>query len=158
MILLIDNYDSFVWNLARYVSELGHKRLVLRNDTLDLDLDEVLDEAEAVIVELLPAPGRQLAAVLGVDVDRTDEPLLPERALRRHGAADLADANVRDPHRCAPAQVTGVRAPLPSNHETRLPATHSPMARIVSSVLLATCGVRTTLSRRSRASGTFGSS
>ena len=32
MILLIDNYDSFVWNLARYVSELGHTRIVVRND------------------------------------------------------------------------------------------------------------------------------
>src|SRR3712207_8509326 len=32
MILLIDNYDSFVWNLARYVSELGLRRLVVRNE------------------------------------------------------------------------------------------------------------------------------
>ncbi len=31
MILLIDNYDSFVWNLARYVAELGWPRLVVRN-------------------------------------------------------------------------------------------------------------------------------
>jgi anthranilate synthase/aminodeoxychorismate synthase-like glutamine amidotransferase len=37
MILLIDNYDSFVWNLARYVSELGHPRIVLRNDATSLD-------------------------------------------------------------------------------------------------------------------------
>ena len=36
MILLIDNYDSFVWNLARYVAELGHQRLVLRNDAVGL--------------------------------------------------------------------------------------------------------------------------
>ena len=37
MILLIDNYDSFVWNLARYVGELGHQRLVVRNDAIGLD-------------------------------------------------------------------------------------------------------------------------
>ena len=37
MILLIDNYDSFVWNLARYVSELGHTRIVVRNDATSLD-------------------------------------------------------------------------------------------------------------------------
>jgi para-aminobenzoate synthetase component 2 len=37
MILLIDNYDSFVWNLARYVSELGHARVVVRNDAIGLD-------------------------------------------------------------------------------------------------------------------------
>ena len=47
-----------------------------------------------------------------------------------------------------------VRRPLPSNQETRLATTHSPMARIVSSVALATCGVRTTLSSRRRSSGT----
>ena len=36
MILLVDNYDRFVWNLARYVAELGHQRLVLRNDAVGL--------------------------------------------------------------------------------------------------------------------------
>jgi anthranilate synthase component 2 len=35
MILLIDNYDSFVHNLARYVSELGETPVVRRNDALD---------------------------------------------------------------------------------------------------------------------------
>ena len=34
MILLIDNYDSFVYNLARYVSELGIETVVKRNDSI----------------------------------------------------------------------------------------------------------------------------
>lgn len=34
MILLIDNYDSFVYNLARYVSELGYAKTVVRNDKI----------------------------------------------------------------------------------------------------------------------------
>ena len=37
MILLIDNYDSFVYNLARYVRELGETPLVRRNDALTVD-------------------------------------------------------------------------------------------------------------------------
>jgi len=37
MILLIDNYDSFVYNLARYVAELGEAPVVLRNDAITLD-------------------------------------------------------------------------------------------------------------------------
>jgi anthranilate synthase/aminodeoxychorismate synthase-like glutamine amidotransferase len=49
MILLIDNYDSFVWNLARYVSELGHKRLVMRNDALDLAAIETLVPTHIII-------------------------------------------------------------------------------------------------------------
>lgn len=36
MILLIDNYDSFVFNLARYVGELGFQRVVIRNDAITL--------------------------------------------------------------------------------------------------------------------------
>lgn len=37
MILLIDNYDSFVYNLARYVSELGHDYLIKRNNAVSLE-------------------------------------------------------------------------------------------------------------------------
>ena len=49
MILLIDNYDSFVWNLARYVSELGMKRLVMRNDALDLAAVETLRPTHIIV-------------------------------------------------------------------------------------------------------------
>ena len=54
MILLIDNHDSFVHNLARYVGELGHEREVLRSD--QLDLDGIRARAPSHIV-LSPGPG-----------------------------------------------------------------------------------------------------
>jgi len=37
VLLLIDNYDSFVHNLARYFVELGCEAIVLRNDAITLD-------------------------------------------------------------------------------------------------------------------------
>ena len=37
MIVLIDNYDSFVHNLARYLRRLGQETLVLRNDAVSAD-------------------------------------------------------------------------------------------------------------------------
>nr|MBC8868331.1 aminodeoxychorismate/anthranilate synthase component II [Planctomycetota bacterium] len=37
MILLIDNYDSFVYNLARYLRRLGHDTVVLRNDAVGVE-------------------------------------------------------------------------------------------------------------------------
>ena len=52
----------------------------------------------------------------------------------------------------------GVTAPEPLNQDTRLATTFSPMARIVSVVELAMCGVRTTLSKLRSAAGTCGSS
>ena len=45
MILLIDNYDSFTWNLYQYFCELGAEVLVRRNDELTLaQIDAVLEK------------------------------------------------------------------------------------------------------------------
>ena len=53
MILLIDNYDSFVHNLARYVGELGFTREVVRNDAITVE-DALALRPEAII--LSPGP------------------------------------------------------------------------------------------------------
>ena len=37
MLLLIDNYDSFVHNLARYFERLGQETVVVRNDAVDAE-------------------------------------------------------------------------------------------------------------------------
>jgi anthranilate synthase/aminodeoxychorismate synthase-like glutamine amidotransferase len=49
VILLIDNYDSFVYNLARYVAELGGTPEVRRNDALDLDAIAALAPSHIII-------------------------------------------------------------------------------------------------------------
>ena len=49
MILLIDNYDSFVHNLARYVRELGGDPLVRRNDAVTLEEIEALGPSHVII-------------------------------------------------------------------------------------------------------------
>lgn len=49
MILLIDNYDSFVWNLARYVGELGHSRIVVRNDAIGLGDIKALAPSHVIV-------------------------------------------------------------------------------------------------------------
>ena len=61
MILLIDNYDSFVWNLARYVSELGHTRLVVRNDSIGL-----ADIAALAPSHIIVSPGPCTPAEAGI--------------------------------------------------------------------------------------------
>lgn len=49
MILLIDNYDSFVYNLARYVRELGFTEMVKRNDAITLNEIEALNPSHIII-------------------------------------------------------------------------------------------------------------
>lgn len=49
MILVIDNYDSFVHNLARYLRELGWETTVARNDAITLDEIERLAPSHIVI-------------------------------------------------------------------------------------------------------------
>lgn len=53
MILLIDNYDSFTWNLVHYLGELGARTEVHRNDRIEVD--EVL-AAEPEAIVLSPGP------------------------------------------------------------------------------------------------------
>lgn len=53
MILVIDNYDSFVFNIARYLAELGAEAKVVRND--DISADDVLAIAPRAIV-ISPGP------------------------------------------------------------------------------------------------------
>jgi len=55
MILMIDNYDSFTWNLVQYLEELGEEVRVARNDALDCDGIEAL-RPEAIVIS--PGPKR----------------------------------------------------------------------------------------------------
>jgi len=67
MILLIDNYDSFTFNLAQYLGELGAPPLVKRND--ELTLDEIAALAPTRII-ISPGPGRPEGAGISVEVIR----------------------------------------------------------------------------------------
>jgi anthranilate synthase/aminodeoxychorismate synthase-like glutamine amidotransferase len=64
MILLLDNYDSFVYNLARYVAELGEAPVVLRNDALTLDQIAALAPSHIIV-----SPGPCTPAEAGISVD-----------------------------------------------------------------------------------------
>jgi anthranilate synthase/aminodeoxychorismate synthase-like glutamine amidotransferase len=55
VLLLIDNYDSFTFNLAQYLGEMGAEVLVRRNDVVTLDDIEALAPSHIVIS---PGPGR----------------------------------------------------------------------------------------------------
>ena len=55
MLLLIDNYDSFTYNLYQYLSELGEEVEVARNDMITLDEMEKMKLKRIVIS---PGPGR----------------------------------------------------------------------------------------------------
>ena len=45
MILMIDNYDSFVYNLVQYIGELGEEVLVKRNDEITIEEIKELDNS-----------------------------------------------------------------------------------------------------------------
>jgi anthranilate synthase/aminodeoxychorismate synthase-like glutamine amidotransferase len=67
MLLLIDNYDSFTYNLAQCFGELGASILVKRNDEITLDEVDALAPERIVIS---PGPGRPEDAGISVEVIR----------------------------------------------------------------------------------------
>jgi anthranilate synthase/aminodeoxychorismate synthase-like glutamine amidotransferase len=64
MILLIDNYDSFVYNLARYVRELGEVPLVRRHDAVTVDEIGALGPSHIII-----SPGPCTPAEAGISTE-----------------------------------------------------------------------------------------
>jgi anthranilate synthase/aminodeoxychorismate synthase-like glutamine amidotransferase len=67
MILVIDNYDSFVYNLAQYLGELGWEPIVYRNDQISLGEIEKVGPSHIVIS---PGPKAPLDAGISNDVIR----------------------------------------------------------------------------------------
>jgi anthranilate synthase/aminodeoxychorismate synthase-like glutamine amidotransferase len=65
MILLIDNYDSFVFNLARYFQRLGQETLVVRNDATTIDEIRNLDP-QAIVISPGPCTPREAGVSLEV--------------------------------------------------------------------------------------------
>jgi anthranilate synthase/aminodeoxychorismate synthase-like glutamine amidotransferase len=74
MILLVDNYDSFTYNLAHLFGELGAEVVVRRNDAIDADEAERLAPSHLVIS---PGPGRPADAGASIEVLRRLGPATP---------------------------------------------------------------------------------
>jgi len=65
MVLMIDNYDSFTYNLVQYLGELGAAVRVVRNDELSVDAVEAL-RPERVVVSPGPGTPNEAGISLGV--------------------------------------------------------------------------------------------
>lgn len=65
MIVLIDNYDSFIYNIARYISELGYPISVFRNDTITISKIKKLNP-QAIIIS--PGPGYPAQAGISIGI------------------------------------------------------------------------------------------
>ena len=74
MILLIDNYDSFTYNLAHLFGALGCEVMVVRNDAIDPDAAADLGASQLVIS---PGPGRPGDAGATVEIVRRLAPRIP---------------------------------------------------------------------------------
>jgi len=67
MLLLLDNYDSFTYNLFQYLSELGEEVVVVRNDKTTL---EEIDRMKPQRIVISPGPSTPLRAGISNDVIR----------------------------------------------------------------------------------------
>ncbi len=74
MILLVDNYDSFTYNLAHLLEELGAEVIVRRNDAIDADAAERLRPSHLVVS---PGPGCPGDAGAAVEIVRRLAPTTP---------------------------------------------------------------------------------
>jgi len=74
MILVIDNYDSFTYNLVQYLGELGTEPFVRRNNEITLAEIAAL-KPERIVIS--PGPGRPEQAGITLDVIKNFGPTIP---------------------------------------------------------------------------------
>ena len=74
MLLVIDNYDSFTYNLVHLFEELGAEVRVFRNDAITVEQAEALEPTHLLIS---PGPGRPADAGVSVEVIRRLGPRVP---------------------------------------------------------------------------------
>jgi anthranilate synthase/aminodeoxychorismate synthase-like glutamine amidotransferase len=74
VVLLLDNYDSFTFNLAQYLGELGAPPVVKRNDEISLDEIGTMQPDHIVIS---PGPGRPEDAGISVELIKRFGPTIP---------------------------------------------------------------------------------
>jgi anthranilate synthase/aminodeoxychorismate synthase-like glutamine amidotransferase len=65
VILVIDNYDSFTWNLVQYLGELGAELKVIRNDERDVDAIVAM-QPDGIVIS--PGPGTPSQAGVSIEV------------------------------------------------------------------------------------------
>jgi anthranilate synthase component 2 len=71
---MLDNYDSFTYNLVHYLAELGAEVIVKRNDAITVAEAEALEPTHLVVS---PGPGRPADAGVSVELVRTLGPRIP---------------------------------------------------------------------------------
>ncbi|MCX7821972.1 MAG: aminodeoxychorismate/anthranilate synthase component II [Syntrophobacterales bacterium] len=74
MMVLIDNYDSFTYNLAQYLGDMGCELLVFRND--EISIEELVNMNPKGIV-ISPGPGRPESAGITIEVIRRFAGVVP---------------------------------------------------------------------------------
>ena len=106
MVLVIDNYDSFTYNLVQYLGELGATVVVRRNDEASIDQLRGLAHSRVLIS---PGPGRPEQAGVSLDVIKEFGPRMPVLGVcLGHQAIGLAFGG------------GVVRAPLPIHGKTSM--------------------------------------
>nr|QUE30068.1 trpG [Porphyrostromium boryanum] len=74
MILIIDNYDSFTYNLVQYIGEMGYDLHVARNDKINIQ--EILDLNPSKII-ISPGPGSPCESHISLEIVRQLSGLFP---------------------------------------------------------------------------------
>ena len=77
-VLVIDNYDSFVYNLVQYLGELGAETVVWRNDEyIEEDLENKITELQPSHILISPGPGRPEDSGISLEIIRNYKNRLP---------------------------------------------------------------------------------
>jgi anthranilate synthase component 2 len=66
MILMIDNYDSFTYNIVQYFYDLGQEVVVKRNDEITIEDIKNMEGIDAIVIS--PGPCTPTEAGISVDV------------------------------------------------------------------------------------------